>query len=926
MDEKSPKVFRQSDPATGWNAGYIDDLYDSWKRDPESVGESWRHYFEGFELGRCAGENVSVSSAAPLSAPVDGACDRAESQSKINRLILAYRSLGHLVAQANPIGLDLPYHPDLDLNSFGFRADDYGLEFDSDGLLAEKTGTLERIVTALQDTYTRSIGVEYMHIQNLSIRRWLRARMEPVRNQPSVPPPEKLELLHHLIDAELFETFLHTRYPGQKRFSLEGAETSIAALCTLIDRAPEYGVEHLVMGMPHRGRLNVISNILRKSFAEIFSEFEDIRLEAVGGSGDVKYHKGYSSVVETPSGKSIQLDLAANPSHLEAVDPVVLGKARALQRMTGDTEKRTRVLPLLLHGDAAFAGQGLVAETLNLSQLAGYRVGGTIHFIVNNQIGFTTSPKEARSSHYATDVAKMIEAPIFHVNGEDPEAVAFVMDLALAFRQEFGRDVVVDMLCYRRHGHNEGDDPGFTQPILYKLIKTRPSVRKQYTDKLLLEGILTPEADTRIAEEFKSRLQSAFDQVKNQEIEPLHHHVPQQWEGLENPYSFDPLETGVSHESLMEVVRGLTSVPEGFSLNRKIARKLPDFMENIEHKHTVDWGQGELLAFGSLLAEGTPVRLSGQDCARGTFSHRHAEWFDSLTEESYKALNHIREGQAHFCVYNSMLSEAAVLGFDFGYSLAEPGMLIIWEAQFGDFANGAQVIIDQFLVSSEAKWQRTSGLVMLLPHGYEGQGPEHSNAYLERYLMATADDNIQVCNITTPAQYFHVLRRQMKRDFRRPLVVMSPKSLLRHKEAVSDVAELESGHFREILDDPQPPEKTTRILFCSGKVYYDLLKERRESGHEDVAIVRVEQFYPFNRELFREIVGRYENHAEWVWVQEEPRNRGGWTFMSERFREIDPERRVRYVGRPASASPASGSMGTHKAEQEGLVKYAFISE
>ncbi len=658
----------------------------------------------------------------------------------------------------------------------------------------------------------------------------------------------------------------------------------------------------------------------------IFHEFEDnVRPDPYGGDGDVKYHRGFSSDYVATTGAQIHISLTANPSHLEAVDPVVEGRTRAKQRRHDDTATRTKVLPLLIHGDAAFAGQGLVTETLNLSQLKGYATGGTIHIVVNNQIGFTTLPGEARSTRYPTDVAKMVEAPIFHVNGDDPEAVVHMVDLALRFRQEFGRDVVVDMVCYRKHGHNEGDEPAFTQPLMYQKIHNRPSTRAIYQLELESAHDITLEESEDLTNSLQGRLLDAFKGVKETCIleEKDGHAFAGIWAEFDHEYCFDCTNTGAPYEKLLEVATALTTVPDGFELNRKVGRRLPAQLQAVEEKGTVDWALGELLAFGTLLVEGTPVRLSGQDSMRGTFSHRHATWFDTKSQEIFIPLNNIEPGQARFCVYNSMLSEAAVLGFDYGYSLVEPNMLVIWEAQFGDFANGAQVIIDQFIAAAYDKWHRVSGLVMLLPHGYEGQGPEHSSAYLERYLMACAENNMQVCNLTTPAQLFHALRRQIKANFRRPLIIMAPKSLLRHKRAVSPVADLVTGSFQEILDDPLVPDNPRRLVLCSGKVFYDLLAGREELGIEDVAIVRVEQFYPFNTELFERVVAPYRSAADIVWAQEETRNRGGWTFMMPRLLELFPNQPVHYVGREPSASPATGSTAIHKEQQAELVREAL---
>jgi 2-oxoglutarate dehydrogenase E1 component len=892
------------------NASYVDDLYEQYRRDPSSVGSEWQTFFQGFDLASCPRTCVAAT--------------QARGQSKVASLIYAYRNQGHLIAKLDPLGNNAASHPALALESFGLTEEDLPKVFDTGHLGGPQRATLFDILAILRETYCGSVGVEYLHIQDMAVRRWLQAQMEPRRNQPQLSAEAKREILENLVDAELFEAFIQSRYPGQKRFSLEGAESLIPAVHALVELAPDLGIEDLVMGMAHRGRLNVLANILDKSYAQIFSEFEDNFLpDSVGGDGDVKYHRGFSSTHVNHAGMPLYISLTSNPSHLEAVNPVVLGRARAKQRRLGDTVERRRVLPLLIHGDAAFAGQGLVAETLNLSGLPGYTTGGTIHLVVNNQIGFTTGPAEARSTVYSTDVAKMTEAPIFHVNGDDPAAVVYVAQLALRFRQEFHRDVVIDMVCYRRHGHNEGDEPAFTQPVLYRKIKDRPSVRKLYQQRIIEEGALEAQAGEEIAERLKARLQAAFEDVKRQGVVPGQLAFQDAWVGLDNPYTHGRVETGVPHTMLVDVARALTTVPDGFALNPKVARKLPETRKAIEEHGLVDWAAAELLAFGSLLHEGTPVRLSGQDSARGTFSHRHSVWQDMNTQEPYIPLRHIRDGQARFCVYNSLLSEAAVLGFDYGYSLDEPHMLVIWEAQFGDFSNGAQVIIDQFIVSSLSKWKRASGLVMLLPHGYEGQGPEHSSAYLERYLAACAEDNIQVCNFTTPAQYFHALRRQVRRDFRRPLIVMSPKSLLRNPQVVSPVDELVNGHFHEVLDDPEPPAKPRRLVLCSGKIYYDLANRRKRDGLDDAAIVRVEQFYPCADEVWKAIAQRYGEVEEVVWAQEEPQNRGGWAFVALRLRKFFPRHEIRYAGRDASASPAVGSLRRHQIEQEQVVRDAL---
>ena len=915
-----------SDIASPHNLEYIEEQYQRFRDDPDAVDPSWKTFFEGFELGMGVGGVPECS----------GAVSQAEKQSRVASLIFGYRNLGHRAASIDPLDDVPPPVPDLQLEAFGLDEVDLDVVFDTGHLGGEMEGgafaqqaTLGQILEVLRDTYCRAGGVEYLHIQDMSRRRWLQAQMEPSRNRPEMSRGKKLEILRKLVDATLMETFIGQRYLGQKRFSLEGAETLIPAVHALVEQAGAFGVQEVIIGMAHRGRLNMLTNIMQKSYADVFAEFEDILQPAqYGGDGDVKYHKGYSSDHVTASGQSVHLSLTANPSHLEAVNPVVEGRARAKQRRLDDTAERKRVVPLLIHGDAAFAGQGLVAETLNLSQLPGYRTGGTVHFIINNQIGFTTTPEEARSTTYCTDVAKMIQAPIFHVNGDDPEAVVHAMELAMGYRQVFGCDVVVDMVCYRRHGHNEGDEPGFTQPLLYREIKGHPPVLELYTRGLVESGDLAVEQQRRIAAAFKDELQRAFEEVKKAEQAPAPPEAEPyrgNWSGMADSYCHASVMTNVPAAVLREVAEGITRVPEGFSVHRKLARQLDRKQQIVQQGGDVDWALGEALAFGSLLLEGLPVRLSGQDSARGTFSHRHAAWQDVKTGQSHVPLKHLHADQASFCVYNSLLSEAAVLGFDYGYAMDEPHMLILWEAQFGDFANGAQVIIDQFLVASQSKWQRQSGLVMLLPHGYEGQGPEHSNAYLERYLAACAEDNIQVCNLTTPAQYFHVLRRQLKRGFRRPLVVMSPKSLLRHPRCVSPLRHLSEGGFSELLDDAAAPDAPRRLLLCSGKVYYDLVAAREEGAGKDVAIVRVEQLYPVCAERWGAVARRYADVPEVCWVQEESRNRGAWSFIHPRLSRFFPGRDIGYIGRPASASPATGSLGAHRREQAKIIETSLGS-
>jgi 2-oxoglutarate dehydrogenase E1 component len=890
------------------NLAAIEAAYQRWRENPASVEESWRLFFEGFELG---------SGRTPLPAVSSG------TQTSIVRLIDAYRDLGHFLAHLDPLSEPKTSYPLLELSEFGLNESDLDRVFDTSHFVGLPRATLRELLAALRETYCRTIGVEYMHIQDTHIRRWLQERMEPRRNEPNFARRRKFRILMDLHFAELFEKFLQTRYVGQKRFSLEGAETLIPLLDAVAEKAADTGVREIVMGMAHRGRLNVLANIIGKPYQEIFSEFEENFLpESIDGDGDVKYHLGFSADRVFAKGKSIHLSLTPNPSHLEAVDPVVEGRTRAKQYLFGDHERRLGI-PLLIHGDAAFAGQGLVAETLNLSKLAGYTTGGTVHVVVNNQIGFTTSPSDARSTTYCTDVAKMIQVPIFHVNAEDPEAAVYVAELALDFRQTFRSDVVIDLFCYRRHGHNEGDEPSFTQPLMYSKIKERPTLSEVYTEKLIMDGDLTADETEALDAEFQAKLQAAQQEVKTGP--PRRRAVSSfggRWSGLTRVYSFAPVDTAVPEATLDQITDALTTVPDHFTLNPKIARLLDVRRTEMTERRPIDWSFAEALAFGSLLLEGTPVRLSGQDSRRGTFSQRHAVLYDARTGERYFPLNALGGQQAQFTAYDSLLSEAAVLGFEFGYALDAPDTLVLWEAQFGDFANGAQVIIDQFVVGSDSKWQRDNGLVMLLPHGYEGQGPEHSSARPERYLQMCADDNIQVCNLTTPAQYFHLLRRQMKRKFRKPLILMTPKSLLRHKEAVSPVEQFTSGHFEEILDDTAADSgRVRRVLLCSGKVYYDLADFRTQKGAEDAAIVRVEQFYPLREDVLKQVLARYRKAREWAWVQEESQNMGGWTFMDQRLRALGCP--VEYVGRDASASPATGSLKVHQREQRELVEAAF---
>ena len=791
--------------------------------------------------------------------------------------------------------------------------------------------TLEEILGRLRRTYCEAVGVEFTHVQDPGPRQYLREAMEECENRPELGVDEQLRILEKLSAAELFERFLHTKFLGQKRFSLEGAESLIPLLDTIVEDAPSHTIGEIVFGMAHRGRLNVLTNVLGKSYESMFSEFEDSPLlDSPFGSGDVKYHRGYSKDRVTRSGEKVHLTLTSNPSHLEVVDPVVEGRTRAKQVRGGDLSGK-HTLPVIVHGDAAFAGQGIVAETLNLAGLEGYSTGGTIHVIVNNQIGFTTTPAEARSTLYCTDVAKMIQVPIFHVNGDEPDAVVYCVKQALAYRQRFGADVVIDLICYRRHGHNEGDEPSFTQPSLYRKIRQRPSVRKLYTERLVEQGALEADVAEGIEERLGDALQRALQVIHSRPPGPDEPYDPRgPWSGFERVCSNGEVDTAASLGLLGQVAEGLGTLPEGFEVHPKLQRLLDRRRKTVSDDQPVDWAMGELFAYGSLVLEGTPVRLSGQDSSRGTFSHRHASVVDQETDREYCALSELADYQARFEVYDSHLSEAAVLGFEYGYSLADPHSLVIWEAQFGDFANGAQVVIDQFISSAHVKWQRMSGLVLLLPHGFEGQGPEHSSARIERFLQICAEDCMQVVNCTSPAQYFHVIRRQMKRKYRAPLIIFTPKSLLRSPAATSSVVELSEGRFQPVIDDPiglARPEDVDRLLFCSGKVYYDLVEERdRRLGDEAhrVAICRVEELYPWPEEALARIVGGYPNVGRVCWVQEEPHNMGPWFFAAPRLKGLLPERiKLEYVGRPAAASPATGSMRIHKQQQTQLLRRAF---
>ncbi len=868
------------------------------------------------------------------------------------QMINAYRVRGHLIANLDPLEYKVGRHPELNPSYYGLTIWDFDREFVSGGLCGRISATLREILDTVRETYCGSLGPEYMHIQDPVQKRWLQDRMEPTRNAAPLEPDTKRRILMKLNDAEAFEKFLHTKYVGHKRFSLEGSESLIPMLDHCMTLAATDGVEEVVVGMAHRGRLTVLANVMSKSYGRIFSEFEgDLDPDTTQGSGDVKYHLGARGVHEAPNGRTVKLSLASNPSHLEAVDPVVEGMARARQKLLRDTGQK-RVVPLLIHGDAAFAGQGVVAETLNLSQLPGYTTGGTVHIVVNNQIGFTTGPESARSSVYSTDVAKMIQAPIFHVNGDDPEACIRAVSLAFAFRQRFKKDVVIDMVCYRRYGHNEADDPSLTQPKMYKLIKDHRSVRKLYTETLLRRGDLAPDEAEQWLDNFRERLQQVFDDTREQAGEKDEPGADALWtdEEITGVQDNPSTPTAVSREQIERVSQVNTTLPDGFKLHPKLRPIIERRRKMASGEEPMDWAFAEAMAFGSLLMDGHSVRLSGQDSGRGTFSHRHAVLVDHETAQPFVPLNTLSRNYPateppklpdgsyehksedlpiYFSVYDSLLSEYGVLGFEYGYSVADPNSLVLWEAQFGDFMNGAQIIIDQFLSSAEEKWNQHSGLVLLLPHGFEGQGPEHSSARLERFLILCAEGNMQVLNLTTPAQYFHALRRQMTFERRKPAIIMTPKSLLRHPVATSSLDELLSGRFEPILDDPRflggshGKGSVQRVVLVSGKLYYDLRAARDAADDDRIAIVRLEQFYPFPRKFLQDAIASYENATEVFWVQEEPRNMGGWDFVDERLIAVIGDRKLLYFGRPISASPATGSHHRHDDQQKALVEHAL---
>jgi 2-oxoglutarate dehydrogenase E1 component len=910
------------------NKDYVAEQYRRYREDPSGVDERWALFFAGFDLALDGGgTGDGAGAAAPAvtrpSEPVLGAFD----------LVHSYRELGHLEAHLNPLEPKPLPHLLLDPKQFGFGEADLDRVVD---VSSTSFGPLplRELIARLKATYCGRIGVEYLHIPDKEQREWLQERMEPTQNRVELTAAERVAILEQLVLAEGFEQFLHARYPTSKRFSLEGADSLIPMLQTLVEEAAVRGVQELQMGMAHRGRLNVLVNVLRKPYEMAIAEFEGSQLaREATGDGDVKYHLGYSRNYETRHGHQLHLSLSPNPSHLEAIDPIIEGMVRAKQNYLGDTE-RVRVVPIVIHGDAAFTGQGIVSETLWLSELDGYRTGGTVHVVVNNNIGFTTNPRDYRFTTYPTDVAKIVQAPVFHVNGDDPEACVHAARLAMAFRQRFRVDVVVDLVSYRRYGHNELDDPTFTQPVLYRRIAEHPTPLTLYRQRLVAEGVVTDaQVDERIAD-FKEILDAAQDYARDFAPRQQVFAFGGRWQGLGWAGDDWSAQTAVPKDVLLEISQAFTRLPVGFTPHARVARLMADRRKMVEDDGPIDWGCGEALAFGSLCVEGTAVRMTGQDARRGTFSHRHGVLVDAETAAEWVPLDHIRDGQGRFLILDSMLSENACLGFEFGFSCADPLKLVVWEAQFGDFVNGAQVIIDQFISASESKWQRMSGLVMLLPHGYEGQGPEHSSARLERFLQLCAEDNLQVVYPTTPAQLFHALRRQMHRTFRKPLVVMSPKSMLRHKLAVSPLSDFTDGTFHTVLDDPGvagaveagvtiQPGEVQRIVFCTGKLFYALLAGRRERETASAAVVRVEQLYPFPTREIQQVLRSYPNARQLYWAQEEPRNMGAWTFIDERLESLLDGRTLSYVGRQEAASPATGSYKDHQAEEASIVQRVF---
>ncbi|MEO8087425.1 MAG: 2-oxoglutarate dehydrogenase E1 component [Bacteroidota bacterium] len=894
----------------GVDAVEIEHLYGQFMSDPESVEASWRDFFEGFEFARTSfGE---TKGAIP---------EQLRKEFRVLNLVNGYRNRGHLFTDTNPVRERRKYSPTLSIENFDLNEKDLETTFQAGTEIGIGPAKLKDIIAHLEETYCNSVGAEYKYIRTPEIINWLEKKMESSRNSRSFSIDEKKRILEKLNEAVAFENFVHTKFVGQKRFSLEGCETLIPAMDAIIERGAEQGIKEFVIGMAHRGRLNILANTLGKSYEEIFSEFEGLEYEQMTFAGDVKYHLGFSSNIETTSGKKIHISVAPNPSHLEAVDPVVQGIVRAkIDNTPGGNDNM--IAPILIHGDAAIAGQGVVYEVTQMSQLKGFKTGGTIHLVINNQIGFTTNYIDARSSTYCTDVAKVTLSPVFHVNADDVEALVYTIELAMEFRQKFHRDVFVDILGFRKYGHNEGDEPRFTQPLLYKAIAAHPNAREIYNQKLLSQGEVEANLAKEMEKAFKDQLQKNLDLARQKTMSEVSAYLEGSWKGLriatEKDFDNSPA-TGFDKKQLLDIGERITTLPADKKFFTKSVKLFNDRKAMLANDK-LDWAMGELLAYGTLLSENFPVRFSGQDVQRGTFSHRHAVVNLEDSEEQYIPLDHAADKQASFQIYNSLLSEYAVLGFEYGYGLSSPNSLVIWEAQFGDFINGAQIIIDQYLISAEDKWNRMNGLVLLLPHGYEGQGAEHSSARLERFLSSCAELNIQVVNCTTPANFFHVLRRQLKREFRKPLVVFTPKSLLRHPRCVSTVDELAAGKFQELIDDDNADSsQVTKVVLCSGKIYYELLERKEKDQVNQIALVRLEQLYPFPHQQFEQLKSKYKGAKEWMWVQEEPENMGAWGYLLRTVKNIS----LKLISREESASPATGSHHAHEREQGELVDRVF---
>jgi 2-oxoglutarate dehydrogenase E1 component len=911
-DSMSEKDFSYANLA---NLPALEQLYEAYLKDPSSVDLSWRHFFEGMAFAQ---------SAMPAALPTAG---RKESPDlRVYLLIDAYRKYGHLMAKFNPIATtELREPQELSIEKLGFKKEELDVSFPTVGFLKEQNAPLKNLIEALRKTYCGPIGVEYMGLGNLELEKWIQEQIEPLFPL-HLDKEQKIGILHSLNKAELFESFLHTKYVGQKRFSLEGGETMIPMLSAMIERGAEINLFEVVLGMAHRGRLNVLTNILNKSYGHVFREFEDhYTPDLLEGTGDVKYHKGFVGTLPTPSGKAILVTLVANPSHLEAVDPVVEGIVRAKQELKGNKLHRQEIVPILIHGDAAVAGQGVIYETIQLSRLNGYATGGTLHLIINNQIGFTALPKETRSTLYCSDIAKAFGAPVFHVNAEDPEGCIRVAKLSIELRQKFQCDVFIDLYCYRKYGHNESDEPTFTQPLEYSLIKSKRTIRELFRDRLIKENVLDEQKAQELENEFKQGLQKALESLSATAVEKT---VPNEKQSHDSAIS--SVKTATDAKILISLGERICTVPDDFRIHPKIQRLLQERIAMVHadpNKASIDWGMGELLAYASLLSEKVHVRISGQDVRRGTFSHRHATWVDQVKEQKYFPLSHLSSEQAPFDIFNSSLSEYAALGFDFGYSVAYPKSLVIWEAQFGDFANGAQIIIDQFIASSEQKWAFNSNLTLLLPHAYEGQGPEHSSARVERFLQLAGHENMRIVNCSTPAQLFHLFRAQAHQPIKKPLILFTPKGLLRHPACVSSLNDFSQGGFQEVIDDPISVQNPQKIYFCCGKIYYDLLQERQKRGIPDIALIRIEQLYPFPEAKIKQILQKYPINDRVSWVQEEHSNMGAWEYICPIFNQLlGAKDAVKYIGRDRSASPAAGSHALHKKQLDKIMQIAFEKE